>query len=264
MCDAYLELIKILPEAYDLAFQHTVDQDFKEAEATSRLLANVGYLRLRELALAEAPDAIISTNLWPTLALAKVKRHRLQETPLINCFTDYVLQTLYMPREVNWHVSANEQVTASFQASHRRLHQPIYSFGIPVRPEFGVHRSRQEARSLLDIPQDAHLAVVMGGGLGLGHILEACDTLTSRPSGEPVTVAALCGNNPDVQNQVGRLAVARSAMHTITAVAWTDQIPAYMQAADLLVSKAGGITLAEAAAVGVPLVIYQPLRVRRR
>lgn len=259
MCDAYLELIKILPEAYDLAFQHTVDQDFKEAEATSRLLANVGYLRLRELALAEAPDAIISTNLWPTLALAKVKRHRLQETPLINCFTDYVLQTLYMPKGVNWHVSANEQVTASFQASHRRLHQPIYSFGIPVRPEFGVHRSRQEARSLLNIPQDTHLAVVMGGGLGLGHILEACDTLTSRPSGEPVTVAALCGNNPDVQNQVGRLAVARSAMHTITAVAWTDQIPAYMQAADLLVSKAGGITLAEAAAVGVPLVIYQPL-----
>ena len=48
-------------------------------------------------------------------------------------------------------------------------------------------------------------------------------------------------------------------MHTITAVAWTDQIPAYMQAADLLVSKAGGVTLAEAAAVGVPLVIYQPL-----
>ena len=32
-----------------------------------------------------------------------------------------------------------------------------------------------------------------------------------------------------------------------------------MQAADLLVSKAGGVTLAEAAAVGVPLVIYQPL-----
>ena len=114
MCDAYLELIKILPEAYDLAFQHTVDQDFKEAEATSRLLANVGYLRLRELALMEAPDAIISTNLWPTLALSKVKRHRLQGTPLINCFTDYVLQTLYMPKGVNWHVSANEQVTASF------------------------------------------------------------------------------------------------------------------------------------------------------
>jgi processive 1,2-diacylglycerol beta-glucosyltransferase len=259
MCDAYLQLIKILPEAYDLAFQHTVDQDFKEAEATSRLLANVGYRRLRELALMEAPDAIISTNLWPTLALSKVKQHRMQGTPLINCFTDYVLQTLYMPRGVNWHVSANEQVTATFQASHRRLHEPIYSFGIPVRPAFAVHRSRQEARSLLGIPQDTHLAVVMGGGLGLGHILEACDTLTSRPFGAPVTVIALCGNNTDVLSQIGRLAVARSSRHTITPVGWTDQIPTYMQAADLLVSKAGGVTLAEAAAVGVPLVVYEPL-----
>ena len=259
MCDAYLQLIKILPEAYDLAFQHTVDQDFKEAEATSRLLANVGYGRLRELALREAPDAMISTNLWPTLALSKVKQHRMQGTPLINCFTDYVLQTLYMPRGVNWHISANEQITATFQASHRRLHEPIYSFGIPVRSEFALHRSRQEARNMLGIPQDAHVAVVMGGGLGLGHILEACDALTSRPFGEPVTVVALCGNNADVLNQVGRLAVARSARHTVTAVGWTDQIPAYMQASDLVVSKAGGVTLAEAAAVGVRLVTYQPL-----
>jgi processive 1,2-diacylglycerol beta-glucosyltransferase len=183
----------------------------------------------------------------------------MQGTPLVNCFTDYVLQTLYMSKGVNWHVSANEQITATFQASHRRLREPIYSFGIPVRPAFAVHRARQEARAMLDIPQDAHLAVVTGGGLGLGNILEACDTLTSRPFGEPVTVVALCGDNVDVQSQIGSLAVARSSTHTITAVGWTDQIPTYMQAADLLVSKAGGVTLAEAAAVGVPLVIFQPL-----
>jgi processive 1,2-diacylglycerol beta-glucosyltransferase len=99
----------------------------------------------------------------------------------------------------------------------------------------------------------------MGGGLGLGHILETCDTLTSRPFGEPVTVAALCGDNTDVQNQIGSLAIARSSSHTIIPVSWTDQISTYMQAADLLITKAGGVTLAEAAAVGVPLVIYQPL-----
>jgi UDP-N-acetylglucosamine:LPS N-acetylglucosamine transferase len=200
MRDAYLQLVRILPLAYDLAFQHTVTQDLREAERTSRLLANVGYRRLQELALMEAPDAIISTNLWPTLALSKVKRHRMQGTPLINCFTDYVLQTLYMSKGVNWHVSANEQITATFEATHRRLREPIYSFGIPVRPAFAIHRAREEARAMLGIPQDAHLAVVTGGGLGLGHILEACDTLTSRPFGEPVTIMALCGNNADEQS----------------------------------------------------------------
>ncbi|MCX6062643.1 MAG: glycosyltransferase [Caldiserica bacterium] len=259
MRDAYLELIKILPEAYELAFQHTVTLDLKEADQTSRVLANVGYRRLRELALMEAPDAIVSTNIWPTLALSKVKQHRLQGTPLINCFTDYVLQTLYMARGVNWHVAASEQIAATFLASHRRVHQPIYPFGIPIHPLFAVHRSQREARSVLGIAQDAHLAVVMGGGLGLGHILETCDTLTSRPFGEPVTVAALCGDNTDVQNQIGSLAIARSASHTIIPVGWTDEIAAYMQAADLLITKAGGVTIAEAAAVGVPLVIYQPL-----
>jgi processive 1,2-diacylglycerol beta-glucosyltransferase len=259
MRDAYLQLVKLLPEAYDLAFQHTVTLDLKEAQRTSLLLANIGYGRLRDLSVLEAPDAIISTNLFPTLALAKVNRHCLDETPLVNCFTDYVLQTLYVSKGVSWHVSANEQLTATFRASHRRVRQPIYSFGIPVRPAFAVHHSRQEARNILGIPEQAHLAVVMGGGLGLGHIMEACDTLTSKPFSEPVTVVALCGNNTKLQEQVRGLAIARLPRHTITAVGWTDQVPLYMQAADLLVSKAGGVTIAEAAAIGVPLVIFQPM-----
>jgi processive 1,2-diacylglycerol beta-glucosyltransferase len=259
MRDAYLQLVRILPEAYDLAFQRTVTLDFKEAERTSRLLANIGYRQLRDLALRETPDSIVSTNLWPTLALAKVKQHYLQAVPLVNCFTDYVLQTLYFSKGVNWHVSANEQLTATFRASHRRVRQPIYSFGIPVRPAFAVHRSRQDARGILGIAPDAHIVVIMGGGLGLGHVLEACDGLTSKPFGEAMTVFALCGNNVTLQEQVRGLAIARLPRHTITAVGWTDQVPTYMQAADLLVSKAGGVTLAEAAAVGVPLTVFQHL-----
>ena len=99
----------------------------------------------------------------------------------------------------------------------------------------------------------------MGGGLGLGHILEACDAITSKDFGDPLTVAALCGSNTTLRGQVQDLAVARSSRHTIIPVGWTDQAPVWMQAADVLVSKAGGVTLAEAAAVGVPLVTYQPL-----
>ena len=38
------------------------------------------------------------------------------------------------------------------------------------------------------------------------------------------------------------------------AVPFTDQVPAYMHAADVLLSKAGGISSAEAAVLGVPLV----------
>ncbi len=259
MRDAYLQLVKILPQAYDLVFQRTVSLDIREAEQTSLILSNIGYTRLRDLAVQQAPDAIVSTHLFPTLALAKVKRRHLQQTPMVNCFTDYILQTLYFSKGISWHVSANEQLTAAFRAAYRHVHQPIYSFGIPVRPAFAIHRSRNKARDLLKIPRDAHLAIVMGGGLGLGHILETCDALTARSSGEPITVAALCGNNTTLQDQVRELAIARSPRHTIIAVGWTDQVPFYMQAADLLISKAGGVTLAEAAAIGVPLVIYQPL-----
>ena len=259
MRDAYLQLVNILPEAYDLAFQHTMTQNLREAEASSRLLSNVGYTRLRNLALAEAPDAIVSTNMWPTLVLAKVKRHRLQNVPLINVFTDYVLQTLYMANGVSWHVSANEELTATFLTSHRHVRQPIYPLGIPVRPAFAVHHTRRGARHLLGIPAEGHVALVMGGGLGLGNMVEVCDTLTSTVFPAPVTVVALCGDNTGVLEEIRTLAAARSPTCTILPIGWTDQVATWMEAADVLITKAGGVTMAEAAAVGVPLIIFQPL-----
>lgn len=259
MRDAYLQLLKVLPQAYDAAFRRTVTLDLKDAERTSRMLSNIGYRKLRELALERKPDVMIGTNLWPTLALAKVRQHWLQNAVMVNCFTDYVLQTLYMARGVSWQVSANEELTTRFLAAHRRVHMPIYPFGIPVRTTFALQHSREEARAALGIPQDARLAIVMGGGLGLGHITEVCDLLTAQPLERPVTVVALCGRNLEVQEEVRALAAARSSLHTIQAVGWTDRVPMYMQAADLLISKAGGVTLAEAAAVGVPLLIYRPL-----
>lgn len=259
MRDAYLQLIKVLPLAYDLAFKRTVSADVREAERTSLILSTMGYQKLRDVAVHESPDAIISTNLFPTLALARAKRHIHRETLMVNCFTDYILQTLYFSKGVDWHVSANEEVTSEFLVAHRRVRQPIRPFGIPVRSAFTCHRTRAEARGILNVPRQAHLAVIMGGGLGLGHILEACDAITSKDFGDPLTVAALCGSNTTLRGQVQDLAVARSSRHTIIPVGWTDQAPVWMQAADVLVSKAGGVTLAEAAAVGVPLVTYQPL-----
>jgi len=259
MRDAYLQLIKILPLAYDFAFKRTVAADVREAERTSLMLSTMGYQKLRDIAVHESPDAIISTNLFPTLALARAKHHIRPGALMVNCFTDYVLQTLYFSKGVDWHVSASEEVTSEFLGAHHRIRQPIQPFGIPVRSVFTHRRTRAEARDILNIPRQAHLAVIMGGGLGLGHILEACDAITSKDFSDPLTVVALCGSNMALRGQVQDLAVARSFRHTIIPVGWTDQVPVWMQAADVLISKAGGVTLAEAAAVGVPLVTYQPL-----
>lgn len=257
--ESYLQLIRFLPEAYDAAFKHSVGMTLHEAEAMSLLLSNIGYLHLRAVVRDLRPSAMVSTHLFPTMAMAKVHRHATQQCLMVNCFTDYVLQPLYMSRGISWHTSAGEQVTAAFHTSHPRVRTPIHSLGIPVRPAFEVIHTKQEARALLGLPQDVPAILVMGGGLGLGHIVEVCDALTSCPLRTPATIVALCGTNADVQEQVHRLAGARASVCEVRAVGWTDQVPLWMQAADLLVSKAGGVTIAEAASVGLPLLIYQPL-----
>src|SRR5262249_37071146 len=45
----------------------------------------------------------------------------------------------------------------------------------------------------------------------------------------------------------------------LTVLGWTDEIPALMQAAAVLVTKPGGVTIAEATACGLPIVMSDPI-----
>jgi UDP-N-acetylglucosamine:LPS N-acetylglucosamine transferase len=44
-----------------------------------------------------------------------------------------------------------------------------------------------------------------------------------------------------------------------TALGWTDEMPSYMAAADVVVENAGGLSSLEALASGVPIVSFDPI-----
>jgi len=46
---------------------------------------------------------------------------------------------------------------------------------------------------------------------------------------------------------------------SLCVLGWTDDVPALMQAAQLLVTKPGGLTTLEAAAASLPVVLFDPI-----
>jgi processive 1,2-diacylglycerol beta-glucosyltransferase len=56
-----------------------------------------------------------------------------------------------------------------------------------------------------------------------------------------------------------RLAALQDEATGLTVLAYTTAMPALMAAADVLVSKAGGMTMAEALVSGLPMVVYRPI-----
>lgn len=134
--------------------------------------------------------------------------------------------------------------------------------GTPVRPEAGsVDRSaagRQRARSGLGLPQGRRVLGVAGGSLGSRRINQATVDLvrTWRPAGE-VAVHHVVGARdfPEFGAAVERAGGPADPAVWYRAVEYERRMPDLLAAADLMVCRAGGSTVAELALAGVPAVL---------
>jgi UDP-N-acetylglucosamine:LPS N-acetylglucosamine transferase len=119
-----------------------------------------------------------------------------------------------------------------------------------VRPEFEAQRDRDEARTALGLPLEAHVVLVSGGGWGVGDLTGAIDAALAV---EDSLVVCLTGRNESVRTRVeDRYGTERR----VRAVGFTEQMSDWLAAADVLVHSTGGLTVLEAAIRGCPTISY--------
>ena len=127
--------------------------------------------------------------------------------------------------------------------------------GSPVRPEvLAVSRApanRAAARRELDLPERATVVAVTGGSLGARRINDAVIELVRRGVGQSgVVIHHVIGSRDWAE-----LARSAPAGPGYRAVEYEARVPALLAAADIWVGRAGGTTVAELTAVGVPSIL---------
>jgi processive 1,2-diacylglycerol beta-glucosyltransferase len=120
-----------------------------------------------------------------------------------------------------------------------------------TRPEFLLPRPPAEARAALGLPAEGKIVLVSGGGWGVGDVEGAIEVALGIE--EVSQVVSLCGNN------AGLLARVRSrfaAEPRVRPEPFTDQMPDWLAAVDVLVHSTGGLTVLEALMRGCPAISY--------
>ncbi len=210
--------------------------------------------RLRDLFLSYDPDVIVSVH--PLLNHAALRARAdasMQHIPLVTVITDLgkVHESWLMPEADAVVVPAREvydrALSRGVPPSRLRL------LGHPIHPRFDdVAGTRQELRTKLGLPQDALVVMIMAGGEGGGKIQTTALALARARL--PIHLLVVCGRNDTLLEKLNEL---QPRLQTpLTAIGFTDQIPEYFRAVDLLVTKAGPGSLAEANAAQLPVVVY--------
>jgi len=241
---------KLWGALYSIWSQQRVNRSAGPAREALDRLALRGLVRVVE---RERPDAIVCTHFLPIEALYPIRGRGRLDVPLHVVITDFTAHPLWAYPHVDRYFVASDEVAeqlAGFGVPRERIEVT----GIPVDPRFALRSGREAVRQRFGFRTDRPLVLVMGGGAGVGPMSEMAARLAALAV-EP-QVVVLCGMNARLQRQME--ALAESTHGRVRGMGFTPHVDLLLEAADLAVSKAGGLTCAEALIKGTPMVVFRP------
>jgi 1,2-diacylglycerol 3-beta-galactosyltransferase len=249
---AYSAALRFAPPLYGALYHATNGR--RRFRSVIRFCEPLYRARLRDLFTSYRPDVIVSVH--PLLNHAALRARAdagMIEVPVITVVTDLgrVHEGWLVP-EVNAVVVPAREVYQ--RAKDRGVPvERIYHLGHPVHPKFEtVSDTKLQIRAQLGLPAHKTIALLMAGGEGGGKLLPT--TLALAKSKLPLHLVVVTGRNKALRTKLDEL--APSLPTPMTVLGYCDNVPELMHAADLLVTKAGPGTIAEASLAEVPVVVY--------
>jgi processive 1,2-diacylglycerol beta-glucosyltransferase len=194
-------------------------------------------------------DAVISTHLYGMEAMTAAKRKGICSVPNYGVLTDYTYIPFFTEPELDAAFLPHEDMIRE-GVKMGLAEEKLIPAGIPVSGRFGERISASEARKKLDAENVRRLYLLMSGGVGCVNMKKICAALV-RIVGAGDRIVVITGRNGRMKAQIDERWRGNPAVRT---VGFTTDVPLWMKAADVTVSKAGGLSSTEAAVAGTPLV----------
>jgi processive 1,2-diacylglycerol beta-glucosyltransferase len=233
----YLEIIKKRPELWG----HIYDNPdvLKKTKKAREAIHKYNTSKIKKLLERHKPDVVICTQAFPCGMVADYKRTSGSKIPLIGVLTDYAPHSYWIYDDVDYYVVPAPEIA-------RKLEEK----GIPARHDKGRIRGK------FGLSDKDPLILIMGGSQGIGAIEEAAQQLL-KDEAHNYQLLVITGKNRRLYNKLARVAKRKS--DSMKVLRYVEDVDELMEAADVLITKAGGLTTAEALVKKLPMLIIDPI-----
>ncbi|WP_242821851.1 MGDG synthase family glycosyltransferase [Pseudoramibacter alactolyticus] len=243
----YKQMVEKVPRLYHLLY-NDLDKDTLRRRGIFSLVARFMNPDIMPMMVANKPVLLVSTHPFVTNILGRIKDMGAFDIPIISFVTDYKFHGVYTHPKINAYV-VGSPYTKKGMVERGVPAEIIHPYGIPVREAFEKEKAPCEA-----IDKEVKGTVLlMGGSLGTHHMKKAFKALIK--SREKIRIIAVCGNNSSLMDELEHYAQKHTNNKLVQAFGFVDNIPALMDESDVIVSKPGGLTTAEAMVKGIPMII---------
>lgn len=224
-------------------------------------------------------DIVISTHPFATEMISRLKKSNKLNIPLICVMTDYAPHMAWISPKVDAYIVANEHMISSMKDMGVRP-STIYPFGIPVREKFFIQYDKNVLLKELGLSDSTPIILVMSGSDGITNIKKVYDTLQNLTT--KCQIVMITGKNPKLYECMqslinennsnkrrrstelfkmkrGRDEDNKLTSKSIRLIYFTYEVSKYMQVADLLITKPGGLTISESLACNLPMILFDAI-----
>ncbi len=249
----YLGMVKTIPQMYRFLYNRA--ERATEVGPFRAWVHQFTATNLRPLLQELRPDVVICTHAFPCGVMAEYKKQFADAPPVMGVVTDFVVHAFWIHNNIEGYAVATPEMRATLIARGVARDRIIVS-GIPVRADFAQPcGDRDTLRERLGLPLDRSTVLLMGGGLGIGPLetmMQALDRVDT-----PLCALAIVGRSTRSEQRV--LEYAHRVGYPVRVVRFVNNVHEYMHASDVLITKPGGLTSAEALVAQVPMVLFKPL-----
>jgi processive 1,2-diacylglycerol beta-glucosyltransferase len=204
--------------------------------------------KIRRAVLNRDPDIVVSTYPGTTEVLGHLRRKGRIDCPVVSAITDLAALRYWAHPGVDLHLITHpesaEEVLQIAPGTDVRCVRGL------TDERFYAPPSQAEARRELGLPPGGPVVIVSGGGWAVGDLEGAAEEGLGVPG---ATVVCLCGRNEALQ---GELARHFADDPRVRVEGFTDRMPDWFAAADVLVHSTAGLTVLEAIMEGCGVVSY--------
>ncbi len=197
------------------------------------------------------PAAIIATHFFLPSVAAILKKYDDLNAKMYTLITDYGPHSYWLSDYVDEFFVGSEPAARNLEKRGVPANK-ITATGISTSADFTREFDKDALRKVHGVDRDKKTVFLMSGGFGVGPIEKMLLSLNSCSA--DIQVIAVCGHNKTVYEDMEHL--QEKLKYPLVLFGLTDKVAELMAISDLMITKAGGISVTEALNARLPMILF--------
>ncbi|MEA2708498.1 MAG: processive 1,2-diacylglycerol beta-glucosyltransferase [Phycisphaerales bacterium] len=254
--EAYLDLVNKAPHVLGFFYDHMdkARRPDSKRDKLRLLVERLNMTSLCDLLECEQWDVIVNTHFMPAEIIASMRKRKKFRTPQMTVTTDFETHRLWVNQPCDHYTTATDEGAAYLH--HWGVPSADISVtGIPIHPVFAKPKTRDAAMKRQGITGGRPVLLQLAGGFGVGPVAEIFESILKVET--PIELIVVTGKNAAAKKKLEAAKIPKQ--HRVKVLGFTDQMDDLMAAADVVISKPGGLTTSETLARGAAMVVVNPI-----